>query len=71
MVMTEAASWPRCGHCTHPMLGVASAKGHDLCHPDGNIDCYRLVTVYGHPIPCKPCSEAALLLRLNQQERRI
>lgn len=70
MALTEEGR-ARCGHCTHPALGMAAANGVQLCHPDDNIDCYRLVTIYHHPTPCRPCSQAALLLRLTQQERRF
>lgn len=42
----------RCAHCRGPQIGYA-AKGEDLlCHPDYGLDCYRLVTVYGHGMPC-------------------
>lgn len=46
-----------CGHCDRPCIG-SSHLGHiPLCHtddPDGT-DCYRLVTVYGHPMHCVVC----------------
>lgn len=41
-----------CGHCRQPMRGYASAHGTWLCHPDDGMDCYRLVTVYRHEMPC-------------------
>jgi hypothetical protein len=41
-----------CGHCEQPMRGMASKGDTWLCHPDEGIDCYRLVTVYGHATPC-------------------
>jgi hypothetical protein len=41
-----------CGHCQRPMRGYASAGTDWLCHPDDGIDCYRLVTLYGHSTPC-------------------
>jgi hypothetical protein len=46
-----------CGHCGEPQRGYASLWGIPLCHPDEGLDCYRLVTVYGHGAPCltQPC----------------
>lgn len=53
-----------CGHCGHVCNGFAFADGVDLCHTDTQPptdlpqDCYRLVTVEGHPADgtC-PCPE--------------
>lgn len=42
-----------CGHCQRPMRGMASAGSTWLCHPDDGMDCYRLVTLYGHRVPCE------------------
>lgn len=39
--------------------GTASVEDMPLCHPNavGRPDCYRMVTVYGHPlIACKQCA---------------
>ena len=47
---------PTCGHCCGPMLGYAKAEGKHLCHPDEGMDCYHLVTVYRHLMPCPECS---------------
>lgn len=44
-----------CAHCGGPMRGYASAGDAWLCHPDSGIDCYHLVTLYGHPAPCAAC----------------
>lgn len=48
-----------CGHCGRTDVGSyaagSSAVGNQrLCHPNeaGRPDCYRLVTVYKHPVPC-------------------
>lgn len=41
-----------CGHCERLMRGMASAGDVWLCHPDSGVDCYHLVTLYGHPTPC-------------------
>jgi hypothetical protein len=41
-----------CGHCQRPIRGMGSVGGTFLCHPDDGMDCYRLVTLYGHPMPC-------------------
>jgi hypothetical protein len=41
-----------CGHCQRPMRGHASTGGVWLCHPDDGMDCYTLVTLYGHGAPC-------------------
>jgi hypothetical protein len=59
----SAASMPvSCGHCGNPMRGYAtayragSALPVPLCHPDDGMDCYHLVTVYQHPMPCEDCA---------------
>lgn len=52
-----------CGHCCEPLRGYASAyragsgQSVPLCHPDDGMDCYRLVTVYRHPMPCRSCTD--------------
>ncbi len=43
---------PICGHCSRPMRGSASLNDTALCHPDDGMDCYRLVTIYKHEMPC-------------------
>jgi hypothetical protein len=52
----------RCAHCGFELLGYASVGLDLLCHPDFGIDCYRLVTIYHHDIPCRTCHEARLLM---------
>ena len=44
-----------CAHCGHRVRGSASYNGLPLCHPDEGMDCYHLVTVWGHKMPCDPC----------------
>ncbi len=48
-----------CSHCGGVMRGSAglSLDGvhHPLCHPDTGMDCYRLVTVFKHPVTGCPC----------------
>jgi hypothetical protein len=58
----QLAERPRCGHCGLPIVGYGYALGEALCHPDqallghsGRADCYHLVTVYRHPMPCQKC----------------
>ena len=46
---------PTCGHCGRPQVGYATVHGTPLCHPDVGLDCYVLVTVGGHPMPCATC----------------
>jgi hypothetical protein len=46
---------PACAHCGRPVRGTAFVNDDPLCHPDDGMDCYRLATVYGHPLPCPPC----------------
>ena len=41
-----------CGHCGKPPVGFAQANNVSLCHPDVGLDCYALVTVYRHSMPC-------------------
>jgi hypothetical protein len=47
----------RCQHCGGPAIGMASVilpSGERVvvCHPTYGMDCYQLVTVYGHGAPC-------------------
>lgn len=70
MRTTEYRTGRTCSHCGGAQLGSASVTHdgvrHDLCHPDtqldgdrlvGELDCYRLVTVYQHPqVDCSNCS---------------
>lgn len=46
-----------CAHCGREVSGYAAVNGQQLCHPDYGLDCYRLVTIYKHPMPC-PCRHA-------------
>lgn len=62
MVNMQVADSRICGHCDRPIQGSGWAEGQPLCHPDasflghlGRLDCYRLVTVYHHPMPCRLC----------------
>jgi len=32
--------------------GICDPEPKPLCHPDSGMDCYTLVTVYGHGMPC-------------------
>ncbi len=45
-----------CAHCSYPPTGVAriwrDGTSRVLCHPDIGLDCYDLVTVWGHTMPC-------------------
>jgi hypothetical protein len=46
-----------CAHCGGPQIGFSSvfdSGGHrrPLCHPSRGMDCYRLVIIYGHEMPC-------------------
>ena len=55
---------PTCSHCLGPMRGSASVTLVDgtyrLCHPDVGLDCYRLVTLYQHPVSdCHHCTAGA------------
>lgn len=60
-----------CAHCSEPMRGRASFNGLPLCHPDKGVDCYHLVTVYGHAMPCS--NPACVLSRggINIMQARI
>lgn len=44
-----------CEHCGGQRQGYGVIKGKKVCHPDVGMDCYHLVTVYGHEMPCKNC----------------
>lgn len=51
-------STTRCRHCGRIMNdfagGSAKVGPNPVCHPNAKNrpDCYKLVTVYGHPMPC-------------------
>ena len=55
---------PWCSHCGARMRGSAAiiegAKHYNLCHPDEGMDCYRLVTIYKHPVRDCPCVDGSL-----------
>ena|SRR5688500_5123412 len=44
-----------CEHCGGRRVGYGVVAGKKVCHPDIGMDCYHLVTVYGHEMPCKTC----------------
>jgi hypothetical protein len=52
---------PTCSHCGRPCGDMAggwgSINGEPLCHPneENRPDCYRLVTVYHHPLSHQDC----------------
>lgn len=45
-----------CGHCGGQLRGNAEANDVPVCHPDRGMDCYLMVTVWGHDTPCSDCS---------------
>lgn len=69
---TSPEGQPDCGHCGMPIVGYASVDGRHLCHPDSGMDCYRLVSVYHHDMPCvlAPCL-ASVVTRRRRQALRI
>ncbi len=44
-----------CAHCQQSAQGYATVGGDRVCHVDNMMDCYRLVTLYRHPLPCPDC----------------
>lgn len=46
-----------CAHCGTKLQdqGSGFVRDQPVCHPDVGMDCYRLVTVYDHPLPCRAC----------------
>lgn len=63
--MASLVTAEQCGHCGAMDVGTWAAGRSSigpiaLCHPrvdtpaGARPDCYRLVTVYGHEMPC-PC----------------
>lgn len=51
-----------CAHCQQPARGYATVGPDRLCRPDLSqmaMECYRLVTVYGHLMPCGDCISGA------------
>jgi hypothetical protein len=61
-----------CGHCGGPLRGYATLGNIKLCHPDEGMDCYRLVTLYGHGAPCviQPCYEPKPELRAAHRDHQ-
>lgn len=47
-----------CWHCGSPRRGYATAAGMPLCHDDTGPNCYRLVMIHNHPMPCDCTKEA-------------
>lgn len=45
-----------CSHCGGPQIGMASitqdGQYRPVCHPDYGMNCYELVTIHGHSMPC-------------------
>lgn len=64
--MTAAEPTPEpCAHCGRLVNnyagGYGAVYGSVVCHPNetNRPDCFRMITVYGHPISnCERCSEA-------------
>ena len=61
MTRTEART---CAHCGAKDVSTLAAGGaavgmQPLCHPyvGDRMDCYSLVTLHKHPMPCEPCAE--------------
>jgi hypothetical protein len=50
---------PYCTHCWRPQRGRAQVwvdgSPYPLCHSSTDMDCYRLVTIYGHPVYACSC----------------
>jgi len=50
-----------CGHCQQLAVGRGSYNGVRLCQPsqeqvtEGSMDCYRLVSISHHELPCSWC----------------
>jgi hypothetical protein len=58
-----------CAHCLLPISGYGSPHDGQLCHPDvPGMDCYRLVTVHQHEMPChrEPCLASADIRRRRE-----
>lgn len=60
-----------CAHCLQPTKGrgYGSVNSKPLCHPDAGLDCYHLVTVYRHTMPCAhPACRASARTRTAREE---
>lgn len=62
--MTELPEPQPCVHCGRSALdfagGYARLDAEPVCHPNGpgRPDCFRMITVYGHPTrSCERCAE--------------
>lgn len=61
--MSDASAYPitppigglNCRHCGGPQRGNAAVGDIPLCRPDKGLNCYDLVTVYGHTSDGTPC----------------
>jgi hypothetical protein len=58
-----------CAHCTHGLRGTGHIDGNPVCHPEHGLDCYLLVTAYGHALPCPACR--AILIGLATMAERL
>lgn len=54
--LRATAPKPSCGHCGRVQDGYAAVGNTPLCHPDEGMDCFKLVTLYGHATPCDTCT---------------
>jgi hypothetical protein len=56
----------RCAHCMRPALTPLAIGKYQLCHPPYGLDCYELVTIAKHGMPCNWC----MPIRLDQDNQR-
>lgn len=71
--ITFALRMNTCSHCGLLALGYSTVDGDVLCHPDTGMDCYKLVTVYHHVMPCDEplCVASAHRRTLRESNRAI
>jgi hypothetical protein len=57
-----------CAHCGQALVGYATLDAVKLCSPAYGLDCFWLVTVYAHSMPCahKPCAASVRARRLRE-----
>lgn len=62
-----------CAHCRLLRVGYGVVDNQSVCHPDRpGLDCYHLVTVHRHDMPCYQAEcRASVLARVARESAGI
>ncbi len=66
---TEPVGNQTCAHCGLLIIGYGSVNDAPLCHPTTGLDCYHLVTLYRHSMPCDSAYCVAAVARRQAREQ--